>query len=648
MEATRVFLAWSHDVRASEALLKALEIVRRQLQERGYTVYDWSEQHHIRNIGSEIEDQLRKSDLVILESTAGRPNPAFEVGFARCLDLPIIILKQDTSDDLPVDFGAPKYLSYPSDADKEQQFKRFHEDLDKLLGALAEGALSLGHRELRRARSDFSHSVQQIIEYYAGDHAHVYLTDGWVRALAGDIRSGGPSTITADADYYIPMFSALQKCENFTTRAIADLTDNSEPFWKSGHSEPLSAPIGERIFLIDWRMFFEREQELARYIGYWRNELLRHEDYEIYVATQDNMRLPVRHPFGSASVGLHLLLIEPGDTFGGYRNRQDYQSQRQFCMEQDPRQYQNAKAFYDAVLESAIRLEPSHDVISLKRAWLTKHRIGYWSSDWTQETERRPADYFDFYDQHIRCWVPSYNELVTECAATVAREIMRIRQVGGKPVNLLEIGYGTGSLTAQIVPWINYLTRPFEELGDLPPVDYYHAIDRAEQMRMSARENLGAGATSWLRLLKKVAWREVRTDIDYDIIFGSLVMHFMTDRTVGNLSADTFFEECAKRLRDGGSLVFADSFGANSAADRESAAQRWCDWMVRNGLSQEYADSFLKGNPDMANTFSTEELKAAAGRHGFIWGGERSVSSVREFKIIVFRLGPAQRNEPTT
>jgi hypothetical protein len=50
----------------------------------------------------------------------------------------------------------------------------------------------------------------------------------------------------------------------------------------------------------------------------------------------------------------------------------------------------------------------------------------------------------------------------------------------------------------------------------------------------------------------------------------------------------------------------------------------------------------------MANTFSTEELKAAAGRHGFIWGGERSVSSVREFKIIVFRLGPAQRNEPTT
>jgi len=80
MEAPRVFLAWSHDVPASGALLKALDIVRRQLRERGYTVYDWSEQHHIRNIGSEIEDQLRKSDLVILEGTADRPNPAFEVG----------------------------------------------------------------------------------------------------------------------------------------------------------------------------------------------------------------------------------------------------------------------------------------------------------------------------------------------------------------------------------------------------------------------------------------------------------------------------------------------------------------------------------------------------------------------------------------
>jgi SAM-dependent methyltransferase len=225
---------------------------------------------------------------------------------------------------------------------------------------------------------------------------------------------------------------------------------------------------------------------------------------------------------------------------------------------------------------------------------------------------------------------------------------MRIRQVGGKPVNLLEIGYGTGSLTAQIVPWINYLTRPFDELGDLPPVDYYHAIDRAEQMRMSARQNLGAGATSWLRMLKKIAWREVRTDIDYDIIVGSLVMHFLIDRTVGDLSADTFFAECAKRLRDGGSLVFADSFGANSTTDRESAAQRWRDWMVRNGLSQEYADSFLKGNRDMVDAFSTEELKAAADRHGFVWGGERSVSSVREFKIIVLRKDAAQRNEPAT
>ena len=648
MEAPRVFLAWSHDVPASNALLKALDIVRRQLRERGYIIYDWSEQHHIRNIGSEIEDQLRKSDLVILEGTAGRPNPAFEVGFARCLDLPIIMLKQDTSDDLPVDFGAPKYLSYPSDEDKESQFKRFEQDLDKLLNALVEGALSLGHRELRRARSDFFQSVQQIIEYYAGDHAHLYLTDGWVGALASDIRSGGPSTITADSDYYIPMFSALQKPENFAIRAIADLTDNTDPFWTSGHPEPLSSPVGERIFLIDWRMFFEREQELAEYINYWRDELLRQENYEIYVATRDNIRLPVRHPFGSASVGLHLLLIEPGDTFGGYRNRQDYQSHRLFCMEHDQRQYQNAKAFYDAILESAIRLEPSHDIISLKRAWLTKHRIGYWSGDWTQETERRPSDYFNFYDQHIRCWIPSYNELVSECAATVAREIMRIRQVGGKPVNLLEIGYGTGSLTAHIVPWIDYLTRPFEELGDLPPVDYYHAIDRAEQMRMSARENLGAGATSWVRLLKKIAWHEVRTDMDYDIIFGSLVMHFMIDRTSEDLNADAFFDECAKRLRDGGSLVFADCFGANAKTDRESAAQEWRDWMVGNGLSQDYADSFLKGNPDMVDSFSAEELKAAAERRGFVWEGERSVSSVRGFKIIVLRKSLAQPNEPAT
>jgi len=633
MEATRVFLAWTKDVPANEALLKALDIVKRQLLERGYAVYDWNEQHHIRNIGSEIEDQLRKSDLVILEGSTGRPNPAFEVGFARCLDLPIIILKQEASDDLPVDFGAPKYLSYPSDADKEPQFRRFEHDLDQLLGTLADGALSVGHRELRRASRELAGSVQQLIDYYADDHPHLYLTDGWVSTLASDIRSGGPSAISADAEYYIYMFKALQKHEQFTIRAIADLTDNTESFWTSGHPEPLSAPVGERIFLIDWRMFFEGAQELARYIDYWRSQLHRYQDYRIYVATKDNMRLPVRHPFGSEAVGLHLLLIEPGDTFGGYQNRRDYQSRRQFCMEQDPRRYQNAKAFYDATLESAIPLEPGHDVISLKRAWLAKHHIGYWDSDWTQETELRPADYFDWYDQHIRCWIPSYNKLVAECAATVAREIMRIRQIGGRPVNLLEIGYGTGALNALVVPWIDYLTRPFEELGDLPPVDYYHAIDRAEQMRMTARDRLGAGAT-WLR---QVAWREVRTDIHYDIIFGSLVLHFMIDNTVGDSSPDTFFEECAKRLQDGGSLVFADSFGAESKAGNEAAVQRWRDWMIGNGLSQEYADSFLKGNPDMAEALSVEKLKAAAGRNGFIWVGEQSIGSINTFRIIVFQ-----------
>ncbi|WP_433141395.1 hypothetical protein ACQPZ8_43675 [Actinomadura nitritigenes] len=46
----------------------------------------------IRNIGTEIESQLHQCDLVILEGSSSRSNLAFEIGFARRADIPVIVL----------------------------------------------------------------------------------------------------------------------------------------------------------------------------------------------------------------------------------------------------------------------------------------------------------------------------------------------------------------------------------------------------------------------------------------------------------------------------------------------------------------------------------------------------------------------------
>jgi SAM-dependent methyltransferase len=646
VNAPRVFLAWSRHMEESEALLKALDIVKAELRHRAYGIYDWSEQHHIRNIGKEIEDQIRSCDLVILESSTGRPNPAFEVGFARYPGLPIIVLKQEGSSDLPEDYGAPKYLRYPNDKDKEPLFKRFETDLRTLLDTLEAGTLSPGHRGLRRALSTIVNSVQQMIDHHHEDHAHLYLAQGWINKLAADVREGGPSTINADADDYVHMFSALQQRVDFRFRAIADLTDDTEPFWEVGHPEPMSTAGSQRIFLIDWRLFFEREQELSGYLDSWCNHLQNNPDYEIYVTAKADLDLHVRHPFGRDAVGLHLLLVEPGQTFGGYRRRNDYSERRMFCMVKDELRYETAETFYNAVLKKAVPLKHSDDFVSLKRAWLTNLKIGYWDAAWTQQTERRSPSYFERYDQHIRCWIPSYDELIKECAAMIAREILRTRQRTGKPVNLLEVGYGTGSLISHVEPWIRHLSTPFEDIGDLPPVENYYAVDRADQMRVIARKKLGAPVTSWVRMLKQLAWREVRTDVEYDVIFGSLVTHFMLDRE-DESSVDNFFAECARRMRGGGSLVFADSFGQGGAASKaEDTYAQWRDWMVRNGLSEAYADSFLEGNQDMVNAFSVDELARVAVRHGFSLTEERTPGLASLFKVVAFHHMPAPE-QPT-
>jgi SAM-dependent methyltransferase len=297
------------------------------------------------------------------------------------------------------------------------------------------------------------------------------------------------------------------------------------------------------------------------------------------------------------------------------------------------------------VLKAAVQLALDYDFVDLKRAWLDKHRIGYWDTSWTQQTERRPTSYFDRYDQHIRCWIPPYNALISRCAAVVAQEILHIRQATGKPVFLLEIGYGTGSLTANIVPWIQQLRGPSKALGDLPPVAQYHAVDRADRMYEIASRQLGSEG---VYLLKQIAWREVREDMEYDIIFGSLVMHFMMDKGVGADSAADFFGECYKRLRTGGTLVFSDSFGLDPDAESvaSDAYQQWRDSMVSNGLSEEYTDSFLAGNSDMKNAFSFEELKSAAADHGLVAECEYAVSNLPIFKVVVFRKSPQDTGAP--
>ena len=137
--------------------------------------------------------------------------------------------------------------------------------------------------------------------------------------------------------------------------------------------------------------------------------------------------------------------------------------------------------------------------------------VGRWEPGWDEYPGNRPHSYFARYDQHIRCWIPNYDELIRSCAAATAMEILRIRE-RGQTVWLLEVGYGTAALSAQLLPWIDMLNDPYQKLGKPIPVRLYDTIDRAPDMTEIAKNGLGANS---LVQLYNVAWQTFREASPY-------------------------------------------------------------------------------------------------------------------------------------
>ena len=631
------FLAWSREVHEGDALALALQVIREQVKVRGYRLYDWSQHVDIRNIGTKVQDLIGDSDLVILEASTDRPNIAFEAGLARQRHIPLVVLKRQGGGDLPEDYGAPEYLDYPDGVDDEVGFRTFKANLDRLLSELEQTVLSPGQRALRRSRDALLASINAYGDAYRRDHPHLYLLSGRLDALAEEIRDTGPAKLVADADYYVPSFDKLRLWSGGTVRAIADLTDDTEQFWPE-HPEAMSTQVSERIFLVDWRLFFDGEQELTRYIDGWRRHKELHGDreYDIYVATKDD--LAIRHPLGPSMVGQHLLLIEP-DLVGGYRHKEGTQT-RLFVTETGDRRYREAVRHYQRIKDRSVRFDPAFRFSDLKRAWMAQNHLGLWDEHWTGDTEDRNVDYFTHYDKHIRCWIPGYDQMLRDTAALVEKEVLRLRQVTGRSLNLLELGYGTGNLTIRLLPWLRALNQPFNEPNEVNPIGSYTGVDRAPLMAQRARHVVGPDRRHLqLRLEEGRIWYDVPESEDYDVIFGSLILHYIIGPDPSAPRLDEFFAHCRRRMRDGGVVVVADVFRSDKDASAPEAIERWQSWMIRGGLSEQYADAFLTGNADMVQAATVEGFIESGHRNGFTCARQRPVGDSRlPFRIVAFHM----------
>ena len=251
-----------------------------------------------------------------------------------------------------------------------------------------------------------------------------------------------------------------------------------------------------------------------------------------------------------------------------------------------------------------------------------KYKVGKWKGAWTSATtiDGRGESYFSFYDEHIRCWVPHYEQLLGLCSVYVSREVVSRSASKRDSLALLEIGYGTGALTSELVRWLGQ----YRAISAAKMFMSYEGIDPSTEMQKRARSRIlhhldGRLDGRPVQLHGGEFPNAMVKPLDHppDIIVGSLVLHDIWGND-WKANLPKLFEECANHLKDGGALIFADVlFGAKRVKQRSY----WHDWIkarCTDSDDEDAADRFLQHNKDMDELAPTvDELRQVAQQHGF-------------------------------
>jgi hypothetical protein len=104
----------------------------REVAERlGFTVDRADDIEHNGNILDIVEQRIRQADVVIADMSTRNPNVFYEIGYARAVGRPTVLLCRNT-DEVPFDLQSINYIKYAGIVD-------LRERLEKRLKALADG-----------------------------------------------------------------------------------------------------------------------------------------------------------------------------------------------------------------------------------------------------------------------------------------------------------------------------------------------------------------------------------------------------------------------------------------------------------------------------------------------------------------------------
>ena len=334
-------------------------------------------------------------------------------------------------------------------------------------------------------------------------------------------------------------------------------------------------------------------------------------------------------------LGRNILLVQP-DLVGGYFEDNDISY---FKMIRDETIFEDVSEEYGQIRARTVPYNPSMSVKDLREEIKSLEGIGEWQAAWSEvAVEDRGPEYFENYDLHIRSWIPAYDELVATACEYVNRELMTLLRQKEGDLKILEIGYGTGNLTAQVLEKIgDHNQRLFEASGSRPI--HYFGIDRARIAMMPYLVRNAKISERDPRFFSGTVWSEIpqplKREAPFDVVFGSLVLHDILANDP-RIQFAKLLKEAEALLSEKGRFIFADTFSSPDFEKRNEQAKAWKRWMVENGLKESRASFFLTENSDMIETLNLEHLRAVASEQASL-ESQRIGAGWSPFQIIVLR-----------
>lgn len=186
-------------------------------------------------------------------------------------------------------------------------------------------------------------------------------------------------------------------------------------------------------------------------------------------------------------------------------------------------------------------------------------------------------DYADDYDDKIARIIPNYFQLLDEAVAAVPFAT-------NEPINVLELGFGTGNLTSRLL-----LSHPRATVYGLDYSPYMTPLARAKLRRS------GLSHSRFKPVCEDItSFRYDSLHVRFDLVIGTLIFHDLAPS-----ERDGLFQALRPLLTDHAAVIIGDVVGSPSKVRDHKFYKAWIRRLQQAGMS----------DPDISALFAHPEMR---------------------------------------